>query len=431
MPANEAVISPARNIRGAVVLPGDKSISHRYAILAAMAEGTSTFDNFATGDDCSSTLACLAALGATVTGDAGRLTVSARGLREPAGDLFCGNSGSTMRMLAGVLAAQPFESTLSGDESLSRRPMGRIAEPLRRMGAVIKCEDEHAPLRISGAQLRSIDYTLPVPSAQVKTCLLFAGLQAEGITHITEPTRTRDHTELALRAFGANIMIDRKDAGREVSIAGGQALHAIEATIPADISTAAYFLSAAALFPDSNLVIDALLLNPTRAVILDVLRAMGLRIQFLSVQEQHGELIGSIQVRGPATLKGVTIEGQLTTALIDEIPVLAAVAPFTDSGITIRDAGELRVKESDRLAGTAANLRAMGADVDELPDGLRIAGKQQLHSATVDSYGDHRLAMSAAIAGLRSSGQVAIYGADAVNISYPGFFSALDNIAER
>lgn len=411
-------------------MPGDKSISHRYAMLAALAEGRSTFTNFAPGADCESTLTCLQALGCSVhrrPGGVVELQGTAGVLRPPRHALDCGNSGSTMRMLAGILAAQPFASELAGDASLSRRPMQRIIEPLSRMGASIEGTAEaRPPLRITGGRLRGIEYHLPVPSAQVKTCLLFAGLLAEGETAVEETVRTRDHGELALRAFGAEVSRTR---GR-VLLAAGQTLHAIEAFVPGDISSAAFFLCAAAILPGSNLVLDAVGLNPTRAALLDVLTGMGARISVVGLEEHHGELVGTVRI-GAAPLRGGHIAGVQAAALIDELPVLAAIAPYTSGGIEVRDARELRVKESDRIALVARNLRAMGARVEEREDGLRVPGGQRLRGAEVDSGGDHRIAMAFAVAALGAAGETMIQDPGCVDISFPGFFAALEQVAER
>ena len=347
----ERVIRPARSILGSLRLPGDKSISHRYAMLAAFAEGVSRFTNFSTGADCASTLACMEALGASVdrtgkdsvevTGVAGRVTPA----NHP---LDCGNSGSTMRMISGLLAPQ------SGQLHPYRR---RLALPpahgahsqaaWRRWAPVSTLTDGHAPLTIHGSPLHAIDFTTPVPSAQVKTCVLLAGLQTPGTTTVREALRTRDHSELALRAFGAALTRTLDS----VSIAGPQPLHAIDAAVPGDISSAAFFLCAAALFPGSSLALDSLGLNPTRAALLDVLTALGLHIAVLNLEEKNAELIGTVQVSAPPDGLGSTeVSGPLAAQLIDELPVLAAIAPYTRGGIRIRDAKELRVKESDRIA---------------------------------------------------------------------------------
>ena len=418
------LIRPAKTISGSIRLPGDKSISHRYAMLGAIAEGTTKLENFSTGADCASTLGCLRALGVEWQRSNGSVVIEGRGatLQAPSGALDCGNSGSTIRMLSGILAGQEFSSELTGDESLSRRPMLRIIQPLEMMGAKIQSADgRRPPLRVTGTRLTPIDYKLPVASAQVKTALLFAGLYGDGTTRIEEPIQTRDHGELALQAFGARI--DRRMRG--VSISGGQKLHGIEAAIPGDISSAAFFLCAAGLFPDSQLVVPGVLLNPTRARLLDFLMGLGLKISLADLQEQHGELLGTVQVQG-RELKGARVAEGDTAALIDEIPVLAAIAPYTSEGIEIRDARELRVKESDRIASVAINLRAMGAEVEEFDDGLRIPGGQKLHGASLDSFGDHRIAMAFSVAALRAEGETEIRRADAAVISYPEFFNALE-----
>jgi len=423
------VIRPAKNFGGSMSVPGDKSISHRYAMLGAVADGLTKLENFSSGADCASTLACLKTLGVKWEriGDAVAIYGQGAKLKSPTGVLDCGNSGSTMRMLSGILAGQDFTSELTGDDSLRRRPMARIIKPLEMMGArITSAKDGRPPLRITGGSLKAIDYRVSVASAQVKTSLLFAGLYAEGTTRIVEPIQTRDHGELALQAFGAQV--DRRM--REVSITGGQKLQAIEATIPGDISSAAFFLCAAALFPDSQLSIPGLLLNPTRARLLDFLMGLGLQIRLTELEEHYGELVGTVQARGKA-LRGARIAEGDTAALIDEIPVLAAIAPYTSEGIEIRDARELRVKESDRITSVAANLRLMGAEVEEFDDGLRIPGNQKLHGASIDSFGDHRIAMAFAVAALRAQGETEIKGADAAVISYPEFFNVLESLVQR
>jgi len=427
----ERIIRPARNIMGSLRLPGDKSISHRYALLGGFAEGTSRFSNFSTGADCASTLACMEALGAKVrTIENGLVEVTGVGGRvaPPSGPLDCGNSGSTMRMIAGLLAAQQGSFTLTGDASLSRRPMERIRQPLEAMGARLTLTEGHAPIHLEGAALNPIDFTTPVPSAQVKTCVLLAGVQTAGETTVHEAVRTRDHSELALRAFGARITRTLNS----VSITGPQPLHAIEAFVPGDISSAAFFFCAAALFPGSGLVFDSLGVNPTRAALLDVLTVLGAHISVVQLEEKHAELVGMVQVAGAAGgLRSTTIDGALAAQLIDELPVLAAIGPYTSGGIRIRDAKELRVKESDRIALVAKNLRAMGAEVEEFEDGLDVPGGQTLHGAEIDSAGDHRIAMAFSVAALKAEGETLIRGAEAAAISFPEFFDLLDRVAER
>jgi len=424
------LVSPARSLRGSLTLPGDKSISHRYAMLAGFAEGTSRLTNFSTGADPHSSLACMTTMGAKLKteGRSIEVTGTAGTFQQPENDLDCGNSGSTMRMLSGLVAAQPGTYRFIGDESLSIRPMERIRKPLEQMGARVSLTDGHAPMTIHGSPLHAIDFEAPIASAQVKTAVLFAGLQANGTTSFAESVRTRDHTEHALRAFGVELL--RRDD--RLYIAGGQQLHAIDATVPGDISSAAFFLCAALLFDDSNLVLDSLGMNPTRASLLDVITTLGGQIKVLNVEEQHGEMIGTLQInRAPGGLRGVDIAGALAAQLIDELPVLAAIAPYTAHGVSIRDARELRVKESDRIALVVKNLRAMGAEVTEHEDGMDIPGNQQLHGAVIDSGSDHRIAMAFSIAALRATGDTEIHGAEAASISFPEFFDWLDELAVR
>lgn len=423
------VIHPARGVDGLVQIPGDKSISHRYAMLAAIAQGTSRFRNFSAARDCVSTLDCMASLGArSKRTDDGTIEVVGIGqkLKAPSGPLDCGNSGSTMRMLSGILAGQEFTCELFGDESLSRRPMARIMKPLGEMGAKISSADSgRPPLKIHGGRLHAIHYKPEVASAQVKSCVLFAGLFAEGETIVEEPIRTRDHGELALRAFG--VEVDR--IGNQARIHGGQSLTLIEAQVPGDLSSAAFFLCAAAIFPGSHVSLPGILMNPTRARLLDILTQMGLKISVGQVEQQHGELMGAIDAYGDAWTGG-TIAGADAAALIDEIPVLASTAPYSESGLEVRDAKELRVKESDRISAVVTNLRKMGAEVEERPDGLRIPGGQKLHGAELDSFGDHRIAMAFAVAAVRAKGETVIRGSDAAGVSYPSFFADLRAITE-
>ena len=408
-------------------------------MLAGLAEGSSHLSNFSTGADPHSTLACLTALGAEVevTTDRG-VTIKGVGgtFRQPSAALDCGNSGSTMRMLSGLVSAHPCTFTLIGDASLSQRPMERIRQPLQRFfpqgTGSITLTNGHAPITIEGGPLSGTSFSSLTPSAQVKTAVLFAGLQASGTTTLTESLRTRDHTEHALRAFGASL--DR--SGDVLSISGPQTLRAIDATVPGDISSGAFFLCAALLFPDSHLVLDALGMNPTRAVLLDVITALGAKIKVLNVEESHGELIGTIQVntdqmRRSRSVQPLEISGTLTAQLIDEIPILAAIAPFTATGIRVRDAKELRVKESDRIELLVRNLRAMGADLTEYEDGLDVPGNQSLHGTEIDAGGDHRIAMAFAVAGLRASGETIIRGSESAAISFPEFFTHLEALSAR
>jgi 3-phosphoshikimate 1-carboxyvinyltransferase len=432
---SNVVVRPARNIRGSVELPGDKSISHRYGMLAGIAEGPSRIENYSTGADCASTLGCMRAMGVKWERKSeGQNVIEVQGrdrsLAAPTTPLDCGNSGSTMRMLSGIVAGQNFTSEMIGDQSLSRRPMERIIKPLSVMGAQIESQQGKPPLRITGGPLKSIDYKMPVASAQVKSCLLFAGLFADGETRVEESVRTRDHGEVALRAFGAQLQRTKADGGSEVRIRGGQHLHGVDARVPGDLSSAAFFLCAAALFPGSQLTLPHLLMNPTRARLLDILMQMGLHISVTQLEEIHGEMVGSLQIEG-ATLKGTIIAGADSAKLIDEIPVLAAIAPFTDQGIEVRDAKELRVKESDRISAVATNLQKMGAQVEEFEDGLKIPGGQTLHGAELDAFDDHRIAMAFAIAALRAEGETVIQGAESAAISYPAFFDTLEELTAR
>ncbi len=349
-----------------------------------------------------------------------------RGLQAAEGALDAGNSGSTIRMLSGILAAQRFTTVIFGDESLSRRPMRRIITPLSEMGARIKATDEQfPPLTIEGGPLRAIRYEPPVASAQVKSCVLLAGLYAEGETIVREPIQTRDHTEIALRQLGAEIEV----TGREVHVRGGFPLHAKSLIVPGDISSAAFFLVAALVAKESNLLIANVGLNPTRTALLDFLKAAGGAIRILHVESANGELIGNVQVT-TSRIRGGIIEGEMTAALIDEIPVLAVMGALSENGLVIKDAAELRVKETDRIQTVADNLRRMGAEVIESQDGLEIPGKQTLRAAELDSFGDHRIAMAFAVAALSADGPCVIRNAGAASVSYPEFYGTLREIAQ-
>ena len=435
-------VKPAKYLTGGVELPGDKSISHRYAMLAGLAEGTSELRHFSAAADCRSTLDCMKALGAEVNIEKDVVRVTgrgARGLQSPRRALDAGNSGTTMRLLAGILAGQPFTSKLTGDESLQKRPMKRVVGPLREMGADIRArEDNFAPLEIRGSRLKPIDYKMPMASAQVKSAVLLAGLFADGVTSVTEPARTRDHTELALEEFGAAI----EKHGRTTRVHGLRnatsspngtgKLIAKSLDVPGDLSSAVFWIAAASLFPDSHILIHNVGLNPTRTAILDLFASMGSAIHIQGLKSAHGEIVGDLSVKG-ASLKGGLIAGDQIPLVIDELPMLAALGPYTEEGIEFRDAAELRVKESDRIAALAENLRRMGAHVEERPDGLRIEGKRagKLHGAEIDPRGDHRIAMAFAVAGLAAQGETVIRDADCAGVSYPTFFAELKRLAER
>lgn len=419
-------------------LPGDKSISHRYAMLAALAEGTSELRHFSAAVDCHSTLGCMSALGAEIRIEKEIVRITGkgpRGLKESRRALDAGNSGTTMRLLAGILAGQEFTSKLTGDASLQKRPMKRVVGPLREMGADIRARDDNfAPLEIRGARLRAIDYKMPMASAQVKSAVLLAGLFAEGVTSVTEPARTRDHTELALEEFGAAI----EKNGRTIQVHGltgtngSGKLRARTLDVPGDLSSAVFFIAAASLLPESSIMIHNVGLNPTRTAILDVFAGMGASISMVSLKSSHGEVVGDLAVKG-ARLKGGVIEGEQIPLVIDELPMLAALGPFTEEGIEIRDAAELRVKETDRIAALAENLRRMGAKVEERPDGLRVEGRKagRLRGAEIDPRGDHRIAMAFAVAGLAAEGATVIRDADCAAVSFPAFFEELNRLAER
>lgn len=425
-------ITPARRLTGSLPVPGDKSISHRYAILAALAEGQTEIRNFSRAADCASTLACLQRLGVQVREEGERVRITGAGLaglKRSWRALDAGNSGTTMRLLAGVLAGQPFASKLTGDASLRRRPMRRVIEPLEQMGAQITARDGGlAPLDIRGGALRAIDYTLPVPSAQVKSAVLLAGLYAEGATSVSEPVATRDHTELALEVFGAEVT----RAGRAVRVQGRPRLRAQKLAVPGDLSAAVFLLAAALILPESNLMLNNVGLNPTRTAVLDFLISMGANIRLAGMEMLHGELVGEVAVKH-APLAGGVVSGEAVARMIDELPMLAALGPYTEQGIEIRDAAELRVKESDRIAALALNLRRMGAQVEELPDGLRVAGKSagRLRGAEIDPQGDHRIAMAFAVAALGADGPTTILHSDCAAVSHPQFYQQLEQLADR
>ena len=429
---SKQIIRPARTISGSLEVPGDKSISHRYAMLAALAEGKSDISHFSAAADCRSTLDCFARLGVKVesSGDRVRITgAGLDGLRKSRRVLDAGNSGTTIRLLTGILSGQEFRSTVDGDGSLRRRPMRRVIDPLTKMGARIEGRDGgHAPLEITGTRLSPIEYELPVPSAQVKSAVLLAGLFADGVTSVIEPVRTRDHTELALAEFGARVEHD----GRAIRIHGRPRLQARALEVPGDLSSAVFFLAAAMVLPDSNVVIHNVGLNPTRSAVLDVLGSMGAPISLVSVRSANGELVGDISIRHEP-LKGGVIEGDFIAQLIDELPAIAVLGPFTEDGIEIRDAAELRVKESDRISALAENLRRMGAQVEERPDGLRVAGRSAgpLHGAEIEPHGDHRMAMAFAIAALGAQGETVIRDAECAGVSFPDFFSTIERLVER
>ena len=429
-----ATVHPAAALAGQPTLPADKSVAHRAALFAALADGETEIVGFSDAADPQSTLACLRALGvdAEVRDDGVEdgepsLLVRGRGLHltEPSAALDCGNSGTTMRLLAGVLAGQRFASTLVGDASLSSRPMRRVTDPLGAMGAAIATADGGtAPLRIDGRPLRAQTYRLPVASAQVKSAVLLAGLYADGETTVVEPVPTRDHTE---RMLGLDVI--EIGGERRVSVTGGQALPRGLRVVPRDVSAAAFFCVAGSVAEASTIELRGVGLNPSRTAFLDVLGAMGARVTVSNARERGGEPIGDLRIATSGGLNGVEIGGAVIANLIDEIPALAVAAALADGRTVIRDAAELRVKETDRIAATAAFLRALGASVTERPDGLVIDGGRPLRGTTVDSRHDHRIAMAAAVAALSAAGPTTITNADAAAVSFPGFWRALEDVA--
>ena len=426
------IVTPARRVSGLVRPPGDKSISHRYALLAALAGGTSRFTWFAPGADARATLACLRALGVEVRilpgGPDDGPTVELqglglRGLNPPPTALDAANSGTTMRLLTGVLAAHSMRVVITGDASLRQRPMLRVIEPLTRMGASIESADGRPPLTITGGRLTGLEHTLPVPSAQVKGAILLAGLQSEGRTTVRVPGPTRDHTERALRAFGARIDV----AGSTVTLEGQQPLQAVSARVAGDVSSAAFLAVAAAALPNSALEIAGVGLNPTRTAVFDVLRRAGARIDTLVEREEAGEPVGRVHVRHE-TLRPLVIVPSEVPDLIDELPALAAIAAHGGE-VTVTGAAELRVKESDRITALVAGLRALGVEAEELPDGFHARARHPIAGGTADAAGDHRLAMTFAIAALGAAKPCVITGAESVDVSYPGFFQILRSLS--
>jgi 3-phosphoshikimate 1-carboxyvinyltransferase len=430
-------IRPARRVKGQLRVPGDKSISHRAALIAALANGTSTISNFSSGADCGATIACLEALGVAIAEKDGNLIVNGvgrKGFKPQAAPLDCGNSGSTMRMLAGVLAGQNFATTLIGDESLSARPMTRIIEPLEAMGATVRSRNGKPPLTIIGSDaLKPIAYGLPVSSAQVKSCVLLAALNAAGVTKVSEsPVKSRDHTERMLQWFGASLSLQTLGATEVVSVEGPANFSARPVTIPGDISSAAYFVAAAALLPHSELLIEDVGLNATRTKFLSLFTSFGQSIDLVHTRNESNEPVGNIRVLAERRLihTQTTLSGASSAQMIDELPLLAVVGTQIPGGIKIRDAEELRLKESDRIATTVVNLRAMGAAVKEFDDGLRVE-PSGLHGAKIKTCGDHRIAMAFTVAALLAEGESEIDNAECVSVSFPEFFEVLESIVER
>jgi len=424
-------VQPVKRIEGTVRVPGDKSISHRAVMFGALAEGTTTIEGFLPGADCLSTIDCFRRMGVKIEQAGDRVTVYGKGwygLEEPSQHLDVGNSGTTIRLMAGILATQPFHAVMEGDESIAKRPMRRVIGPLRQMGAKIdgRKDGEYTPLSIRGGGLQGISYQSPVASAQVKSAILLAGLQAKGVTSVTEPQLSRDHTERMLQAFGVKVVRD----GLTVSVEGGQTLTGRAIRVPGDISSAAFLIAAVMMVPGSSLLIENVGVNPSRTGIIDVVRAMGGRIELQNERIVNEEPVADLLVTH-SELRGIEIGGEIIPRLIDEIPVIAVMATRANGRTVIRDAEELRVKETDRIATVASQLSKFGASVTPTPDGLIVEGATQLTGAAIDSMGDHRIGMAMAIAGLAAEGETVIANDAAINVSFPGFADLLARISIR
>lgn len=422
------IIKKVKSLKGEITVPGDKSISHRGIMMGSIARGTTEIHNFLQGADCLSTISCFQSMGVEIENSDGRVIVHGnglRGLKKPEQILDCGNSGTTTRLISGILAAQSFDVTLTGDDSIQKRPMKRIIAPLTQMGADIRSAHDNGctPLMIKGTPLHGINYISPVASAQVKSAILLAGLYAAGETRVTEPYLSRDHSERMLSHFGAQVRTE----GTTAILQPAEELYGGRIDVPGDISSAAFFLAAGLIVPGSELLLRNVGLNPTRAGILKVCQAMGGNIQFLN--QKHGSEPTADLLISHSALHGITIEGAIIPTLIDELPMIAAMACFAEGETIIRDAAELKVKESNRLEVMSRNLTAMGADVTETDDGMIIRGGKQLHGAVIDSQLDHRIAMTFAVTGICADGETEISGAECVNISYPEFYRDLERVS--
>jgi 3-phosphoshikimate 1-carboxyvinyltransferase len=422
------VLQSKKPLRGEISVPGDKSIGHRAVIFGSIAHGSSRVSNLSGGEDNQRTVQAFKDLGVKISTEGEALYIEGKGwegLKSPEKIIDCGNSGTTMRLLSGVLAGRPFNAILDGDQSLRRRPMQRVIEPLRRMGANLVGREGTglAPLEINGGKLRGIEYAMPIASAQVKSAILLAALQAEGVTVVDEPQNSRNHTELMIKGFGGEVAVH----GRKVSVNGCQTLHGKDLRIPGDISSAAFFLVAAALIPGSKVVVRRVGVNPTRDGIIEILRRMGADIELLGATVEAGEPVADLRVTG-RRLKGVEIGSELVARTIDEYPILAIAAALADGVTVIRDVKELRFKESDRISAMTEGLRRLGVEVEERENGMTIHGRETLQGNKLRSFGDHRIAMSLAVAGLSADGGVEIDDAQCVDISFPTFFNLLNEI---
>ncbi|ANC77062.1 3-phosphoshikimate 1-carboxyvinyltransferase [Fictibacillus phosphorivorans] len=423
-------LQPIQQLKGSIKVPGDKSISHRAVMFGSIAEGKTTVEGFLTGEDCLSTISCFKKLGVSIQQEGENVTVEGKGLTgltPSSEDLYVGNSGTTIRLMLGILANTPFQSTLTGDESIAKRPMNRVTKPLKEMGAAIDGNDagNKVPLHIKGGETRGIHYTSPIASAQVKSAIILAGLDGEGTTSVKEPFKSRDHTERMLKAFGVEVETDELT----VSVAGGQKLKGTHIEVPGDISSAAFFLVAGAIVPNSEITLKKVGLNPTRTGILDVLKNMGADITYQNINETASEPFGDLVIKS-SDLKGTVIQGDLIPRLIDEIPIIALAATQAEGKTIIKDAHELRVKETDRIETVVNELKKMGADIEATEDGMIIHGKSSLHGASVQSYGDHRIGMMLSVAACIAEGETTLTNSEAIAVSYPSFFEQLDILSK-
>ncbi|MFC0470277.1 3-phosphoshikimate 1-carboxyvinyltransferase [Halalkalibacter kiskunsagensis] len=428
---NTAIVTHSNGLKGTIQIPGDKSISHRAVMFGAIAEGTTTVEGFLPGEDCLSTIACFRKLGVSIEQQGEKVTIEGRGwegLTEPREILDVGNSGTTTRLMLGILATRPFHSVVIGDDSIAKRPMARVTNPLREMGSIIDGRENgnYTPLSIRGGQTQGIAYQSKVASAQVKSAILLAGLQSSGVTSVSEPALSRDHTERMLEAYGVTV----RREGLTVSVEGGQSLTAQHIVVPGDISSAAFFLVAAAIVPDSEITLEGVGLNPTRSGIIDVLENMGATMSIHNERLAGGEPLADITI-STSMLKGIEIGGDLIPRLIDEIPIIAVLATQAEGKTVIRDAEELKVKETNRIDTVVSELKKLGATITATDDGMIIEGRKSLKGSAVSSFGDHRIGMAMAIAGLITDGDVSIDRSDAIAVSYPSFFEHIKSLQQN
>jgi 3-phosphoshikimate 1-carboxyvinyltransferase len=422
-------LTPIQSLNGTIKVPGDKSISHRAVMFGSIAEGKTTINGFLTGEDCLSTISCFKKLGVNIEQDNEQVTVNGKGisgLKPPTEDLYVGNSGTTIRLMLGILANTPFTSVLTGDESIAKRPMNRVTQPLKQMGAEIEGNESgnKVPLQVKGGKTKGFHYHSPIASAQVKSAIILAGLKGDGTTSVTEPLKSRDHTERMLEAFGAKVECE----GLTVSIHGGQELKGTHIEVPGDISSAAFFLVAGAIVPNSTITLQKVGLNPTRTGILDVLNQMGAEISYQNMNDEVSEPFGDLVIK-TSSLKGTVIKGDLIPRLIDEIPIIALAATQAEGQTIIQDAQELRVKETDRIETVVNELKKMGADIEATEDGMIINGRTMLKGAPVQSHGDHRIGMMLSIASCIAEGETTLSNSEAIAVSYPTFYNQLERLS--